>query len=81
MESVETTEAKATMMEEITNVEKELSEAETWAAKVEGEFQEQKKCLDDLSKNIIHLAMKLREVNASLASMHQRMIDACQGEA
>lgn len=82
IEPVEIAEAKVTAMEEkVADAEKELSKAKTWAAEAEGEFRKQKKCTDGLSKNIVHLVMKLGKANASLALMQQKMTDVCQGEA
>lgn len=37
--------------------------------------------MDALSKNIVHLAIKLDEVGNSLASMRKRMTDTHHGEA
>lgn len=78
---VETIEARAiTIEKKVIDVEKELGEVETRATKAKRTFREQKKCTDDLLKNIIHLATKLREAGIHLTSMRQRLEAASAGE-
>lgn len=60
------------MEEKIADSEKELSEAKTRASEAKKEFREQKKHADDLSKNIVHSAKKLK-ASRHLTSMHQKV--------
>lgn len=82
MELAETTEAKAiTMEEKVANAEQELGEAKIRATEAKREFSEEKKWANGLSKNIIHLAMKLGEAGGHLAFMHPKLEAACAGKA
>lgn len=82
MESAEIAEVKVVAMEEkVADAEQELSEAKIRAAKAAREFSEEKKRMDGLSKNIIHLVVKLEEVGNHLTSMHQKLETACMGKA
>lgn len=58
------------MEEKVVDAKKEISEAEIWASKMEGKFQEQKGCTNALSKNIVHSIIKLGEASRYVASMH-----------
>lgn len=79
MESTETAEAKTTTMEEkVVDAEKKLSKVDRHAAEAEEEFREQKKCANGLSKNIVHLAIKLGGAGNHLASIHQKVKAACR---
>lgn len=70
MEATEATEAQVIAIEEkVTNAEKLLSEAEIHASEAK-EFHEQKKHVDALWKDVVHLAIKLGEVGSSLADMY-----------
>lgn len=80
MELAEIIEARTATMEEVADAEKELNEAETCAVEAEGEFWEQKKRSDGLSKNIVHSAIKLGEASSHLASMHLKVEAVHQGE-
>lgn len=67
--------------ERAANAERELCEAIAHASKMEQEFQKQKDHANALSRNALCSIIRIGEASEWEVMIHQKMTNACQGEA